>query len=73
MHIIVSYVYTGTPSSTTINVPSDIVHVEGTSLDYTCTATSNAHPQNMSTGLDMYYYWTVDNIAIITDAKNIFE
>ena len=39
----------------------------GTPIDLTCTATSNAYPQGTPTGLDMYYYWTVDNTDIVTD------
>ena len=62
-----SYLYKGTPSPTTINVPPDTS--EGTSLDLTCTATSNAHPKGTQTGLDMYYSWTVDNTNIITDTE----
>ena len=38
-------------------------------MNLACTATSSALPQNMSTGLDMYYSWTVDTLAIITDTK----
>ena len=41
--------------------------MEGQSIDLTCTSSSNAYPQGTPTGLDMYYYWTVDNIPMVTD------
>ena len=61
------YIFTATPTYTTVNVSQTSKQVEGTSINLTCTATSNTHPHNMSTGLDMYYYWTVDNTDIVTD------